>query len=366
MTQNERIQERHIDMNKKTLTYADAGVNIDTGNRFIQAIMPLAQATSRTGTKSQLGDFGGLFDIKACGFKDPILVAANDGVGTKLKIAIETNQHDTIGIDLVAMSVNDLIVQGAEPLFFLDYFACGQLNIKTAQSVVQSIAKGCLEAGCSLLGGETAEMPDMYHNNDYDLAGFAVGAVERDKLLPHHDINEGNILLGLASHGIHANGFSLIRRLVAQNNLDWHSRTPWGDSTLVETLLQPTRIYVKSILATLHETDAIRALCHITGGGFQENIPRILPDNLTAEIDLSTWDIPPVFNWIKQQAHLSTSELLRTFNCGIGMVVVIDSHKKKTVIDKLTEYGETVTEIGHLTARKDKQVTFKPNSLYQK
>lgn len=342
-----------------SMTYADAGVDIDAGNELVKRIAPLAKATARLGSSPDLGGFGGLFDLKACGYQDPVLVAANDGVGTKLKIAIEANSHKTVGIDLVAMCVNDLIVQGAEPLFFLDYFASAHLNLDTASDVIAGIAEGCKQAGCALIGGETAEMPDMYAAGDYDLAGFSVGAVERSQILPRKDIAENDVLLGLASTGLHSNGFSLVRKLVAATGLAWDANAPFGSqqATLAEELLTPTRIYVKPLLATLRKTSGIKALCHITGGGLPENLPRVLPANLQADIDLSSWELPPVFDWLQAQGNMETPELLRTFNCGIGMVLIVAPDIAVDISDILADYGESVYRIGKLTqANGDKTV----------
>jgi phosphoribosylformylglycinamidine cyclo-ligase len=309
---------------KARVTYRDAGVDIDAGNALVEAIGPLAASTKRAGALGRIGGFGGLFDLKDCGFKDPLLVAATDGVGTKLKLAIDTGIHDGIGVDLVAMNVNDIIVQGAEPLFFLDYFATGKLDVGVARAVIESIAKGCKEAGCALIGGETAEMPGLYAADDYDLAGFAVGAVERDALLPRKDLAAGDVILGLPSSGIHANGFSLVRRVAAESGLDWDDPAPFApDKTLGEALLTPTRIYVRQILETIRRTGAVKALAHITGGGLTDNIPRVLPDTLAADIDLTAFALPAVFEWVMAEAGLDQDELLRTFNCGIGMVAVV-------------------------------------------
>ncbi len=339
-------------MIKNGLTYADAGVDIDAGNALVDAIKPLARATMRPGADAALGGFGGLFDLKAAGFVDPILVAANDGVGTKLKIAIDTDQHATIGIDLVAMCVNDLIVQGAEPLFFLDYFACGALNNDVATAVVAGISQGCLQSGSALIGGETAEMPGMYAAGDYDLAGFSVGAAERGTLLPRADISDGDTLIGIASSGPHSNGYSLIRRIVEVSGIAWDAPAPFNtNQTLAEALLEPTRIYVKSLLAAIRETGAIKAMAHITGGGLLENIPRVLPDGLAARIDATSWHAPAVFGWLASQGGVEATEMLRTFNCGIGMVVVIEPDKVEAVIEILSREGETAMVIGHLAPR---------------
>jgi phosphoribosylformylglycinamidine cyclo-ligase len=338
------------DKGRNGLTYAEAGVDIDAGNRMVEMIKPLVRATARPGADAEIGGFGGLFDLKRAGFSDPVLVAANDGVGTKVKIAIETGRHDTIGIDLVAMSVNDLVVQGAEPLFFLDYFACAKLDPEIGAQVVQGIATGCREAGCALIGGETAEMPGLYQPGDYDLAGFAVGAAERDGLLPRKDIAAGDILLGLASSGIHSNGFSLVRKIVADAGLTWKTPAPFDRSTtLGEAVLTPTRIYVKSCLATIRETKAVKALAHITGGGFPDNIPRVLPQGLGVMLDLSRVPVPPVFKWLAASGNVAQAEMLRTFNCGIGMVVVVAEADVAAVTAVLEGEGEKVTRLGEIT-----------------
>jgi phosphoribosylformylglycinamidine cyclo-ligase len=334
------------------ISYADAGVDISAGNALVELIKPLARATARPGTDSALGGFGGLFDLKACGFKDPVLVAANDGVGTKLRIAIDSGLHNTVGIDLVAMSVNDLIVQGAEPLFFLDYFATGKLDVNEARAVISGIAEGCRQAGCALIGGETAEMPGMYHGGDYDLAGFAVGAVEREKILPSADMGPGDVILGLASSGPHSNGYSLIRKLVEMSGLGYSDAAPFAaGKSLGEALLTPTRIYVKPVLAALKATEAIKALAHITGGGFLENIPRVLPANTVAEIDLAQVPSPPVFGWLRKIGGMNEREMLRTFNCGIGMICVTSSDGALDVARLLTAQGERVVTLGRITAR---------------
>jgi phosphoribosylformylglycinamidine cyclo-ligase len=338
---------------KKSITYADAGVDIDAGNALVAAIKPLARATSRPGADVDLGGFGGLFDLKRTGFRDPILVAANDGVGTKLKIAIETGRHSTIGIDLVAMCVNDLVVQGAEPLFFLDYFAVGKLDVDAARDVIAGIADGCRDAGCALIGGETAEMPGLYKSGDYDLAGFSVGAVERDEILPRADIAVGDILIGLKSSGVHSNGYSLVRKLVEHARLDWNAPAPFAaDTSVAEALLTPTRIYVKPLLAAIRATGgsgvngAIKALSHITGGGLSENVPRVLPKDMAARIDLSSFDVPPVFGWLAKTGNIEPTELLRTFNCGVGMIAVVSKAKVDEVIAKLKAAGEEPMIIG--------------------
>ncbi len=317
---------------KNGLTYADAGVDIDAGNELVRRIGPIAKSTARSGSDAGLGGFGGLFDLKAAGFEDPVLVAANDGTGTKLKIAIETNDVSTIGIDLVAMCVNDLIVQGAEPLFFLDYFSTGHLEIEQATKIIEGIAEGCRQADCALIGGETAEMPGLYAKGDFDLAGFSVGAAERGTLLPTNNIAAGDALIGLPSSGVHSNGFSLVRKILEINGLDWSSPAPFEDGkTLGEAFLTPTKIYVKELLPLL-QSGLVKALAHITGGGLPENLPRVLPEGLGAKIDTSTWDRPPVFSWLQKSGGIEEAELLRTFNCGIGMVLVV-SPEEATRLD---------------------------------
>ena len=352
----------------RPVTYADAGVDIDAGNALVKAIKPLAKSTLRPGADADLGGFGALFDLKRAGFTDPILVAANDGVGTKLKIAIDTGRHATIGIDLVAMCVNDLLAQGAEPLFFLDYYATARLDVATARDVIAGIAEGCRQAGCALIGGETAEMPGMYHGADYDLAGFAVGAAERGTLLPRADIAAGDVLVGLPSSGVHSNGYSLVRRLVADAGVNWSDAAPWGQTpgpdvsarsprsgqgsdpnasiSFADALLAPTRIYVKPVLAAMKATGAIKAVAHITGGGLTENLPRVLPDGIAAHIDLSRWQAPPVFGWLARQGRLDDAEMLRTFNCGIGLVLVVAAAEADAVCAMLRSAGEAPVIIG--------------------
>ncbi|HUR43467.1 MAG TPA: phosphoribosylformylglycinamidine cyclo-ligase [Aestuariivirga sp.] len=338
------------------LTYADAGVDISAGNALVDAIRPLAKATRRKGADSALGGFGGLFDLKACGYKDPVLVAANDGVGTKLRLAIETGGHHGVGIDLAAMSVNDLVVQGAEPLFFLDYFATGKLELATAREVIAGIADGCKQAGCALIGGETAEMPGMYHGRDYDLAGFAVGAVERAKILPRKDVGPGDVILGLASSGPHSNGYSLIRKIVEQNGLSYLDASPFAKGkTLGEALLTPTRIYVKSILKALKATKGLKALAHITGGGFIENVPRVLPKTSVAEIDLDLVPYGDVFAWLQDAGGVSEREMLRTFNCGIGMIAVVEARDASRIGALLARSGERVVILGAIRKRKGRE-----------
>lgn len=331
----------------KEITYADAGVDIDAGNALVDKIKPLAKRTMRSGVMSGLGGFGGLFDLKAAGYKDPILVAATDGVGTKLRIAIETGQLETIGVDLVAMCVNDLVCQGAEPLFFLDYFATGKLDVTEAARVVSGIADGCAQSGCALIGGETAEMPGMYQENDFDLAGFSVGALERGSSLPAN-VAEGDILLGLKSSGVHSNGYSLVRKLVELSGLAWDAPSPFGSGTLGEALLMPTRLYVKQVLAALAR-GGLHGLAHITGGGLSENIPRVLNGQQGVSINLENWALPELFQWLAQQGGLSQAEMLKTFNCGIGMVLVVAPEAQAQITALLMEKGEDVIELGRVT-----------------
>ena len=340
------------------LTYADAGVDIDAGNALVQAIKPIVKSTSRAGSDTEIGGFGGLFDLKAAGFSDPVLVAANDGVGTKLKVAIETGKHDTVGIDLVAMCVNDLVVQGAEPLFFLDYFATGKLDVAAATDVIAGIAEGCKQANCALIGGETAEMPGMYAKDDYDLAGFAVGAAERGTLLPT-DVKAGDVLIGLASSGVHSNGFSLVRRILETNSLTFDSPAPFAEGKSVgEALLEPTRIYVRSTLRAIRETGGVKALAHITGGGFPENIPRVLPDGLAARLDLAAITPPAVFGWLQKLGGVADKEMLRTFNCGVGMIVVAEPEKADALIELFKDAGETPFKLGTLAERDGDAVVY--------
>jgi phosphoribosylformylglycinamidine cyclo-ligase len=332
------------------LTYEQAGVSIAAGNALVKAIAPLARSTARPGANAELGGFGGFFDLRAAGYDDPLLVAANDGVGTKLKLAIDMGRHDGVGIDLVAMCVNDLIVQGAEPLFFLDYFASAKLDPAVAEAVIASIAAGCREAGCALIGGETAEMPGMYAPGDYDLAGFCVGAVERARVLTGTRVKPGDILLGLASSGVHSNGFSLVRRLIADNQ--WKLDRPAvfdQDRLLGETLLTPTRIYVKSLLPLVRD-GKIGALAHITGGGLLENIPRVLPDGCHATVDADRWPLPRLFAYLQAGGAIEPRELARTFNCGIGMVAIVSEGEVDTVTESLEAAGETVHRIGRIDA----------------
>ncbi len=345
---------------KNGLTYAQAGVDIDAGNEMVERIKPLVRSTRRPGADGEIGGFGGLFDLRAAGFTDPVLVAANDGVGTKLKIAIDSGHHTTIGIDLVAMCVNDIVVQGAEPLFFLDYFATGKLDPDQGTAIVAGIADGCRLAGCALIGGETAEMPGMYHGNDYDLAGFAVGAAERGQLLPTDDIVEGDVILGLASSGLHSNGFSLTRKIAELSGLKWSDPAPFTDGfSLGEALLEPTRIYVKPLLKAIRGTHGIKALAHITGGGFPDNIPRVLPKDFSAELDLDSIDVPPVFSWLSKTGGVAPDEMMRTFNCGIGMIAVVAAGQAAQVAAVLQEAGETVAPVGRIVPRRNAGVIYR-------
>ncbi len=331
-------------------TYAQAGVSIAAGNALVRAIAPLARSTRRPGADADLGGFGGLFDLKAAGFVDPLLVAANDGVGTKLKLAIEWNRHDGVGIDLVAMCVNDLIVQGAEPLFFLDYYASGKLDAAVAERVVASIAEGCKTAGCALIGGETAEMPGMYANGDYDLAGFCVGAVERTNMLTGRDIAAGDVMLGLASSGVHSNGFSLVRRLASDRG--WKLDRPAlfdQDKLLIDHLMAPTRIYVAGLLPLLRER-RIKGLAHITGGGLLENIPRVLPQGVHATVDADAWEQSRLMAFLQAQGAIEPEEMARTFNCGVGMVAIVDANDVTMITAALEAAGETVFPIGRIEA----------------
>ncbi|WP_144185661.1 phosphoribosylformylglycinamidine cyclo-ligase [Elioraea rosea] len=331
-----------------SLTYRDAGVDIAAGDALVHRIAPLARATARAGTMGGLGGFGALFDLRAAGFTDPVLVSTTDGVGTKLKLAIDTGQHGTVGIDLVAMCVNDLVVQGAEPLFFLDYFATGSLAVEQAATVISGIAEGCRQAGCALVGGETAEMPGLYASGDYDLAGFAVGAAERGSLLPAPDIGAGDVVLGLASSGVHSNGYSLVRRIAAAAHAGWGSAAPFAPGqTLGEALLAPTRIYVKPVLAA-HRAGLIKAAAHITGGGLPGNLPRVLPAGTAAALDASAWAPPPVFGWLARAGEVPAEEMLRVFNCGIGMAIVVAEAKAKQAAALLAAEGERVFSIGRI------------------
>ncbi|MBY0380311.1 MAG: phosphoribosylformylglycinamidine cyclo-ligase [Xanthobacteraceae bacterium] len=334
---------------KPGLTYSSSGVDIDAGNRLVDLIKPMVRATARAGADAEIGGFGGLFDLKAAGFKDPVLVAATDGVGTKVKIAIETGVHSGIGIDLVAMSVNDLVVQGAEPLFFLDYFACGKLDPEAAAEIVAGVAEACRESGCALIGGETAEMPGLYKDGDYDLAGFSVGAAERGTLLPTKDIAVGDAVIGLASSGVHSNGFSLVRKVVEKSGVAFDAPAPFAPvMTLGGALLAPTKLYVKSCLRAIRETGGIKALAHITGGGFTDNIPRVLPKSLGVRIDLNAVPVLPVFKWLANEGNIAELEMLRTFNCGIGMIAIVSREKLVDVMSILSEGGERAVDLGEV------------------
>ncbi len=339
---------------KSQYTYKDAGVDIDAGESLVEKIKPMAASTRRAGSDASLGGFGGLFDLKAAGYSDPILVAATDGVGTKLKVALEAGRHDTVGIDLVAMCVNDLVVQGAEPLLFLDYMATGHLEVDQMASVVSGIAEGCRQSGSVLIGGETAEMPGMYSGGDYDLAGFSVGAAERGTLLDGAHVKDGDVLIGLTSSGIHSNGYSLVRRLVDDHKLSYNDPAPFDlDNTLGEALLAPTKIYVKSCLSAI-KAGKIHALCHVTGGGFLENLPRILPKGTRANINADAWNLPPVFAWLQHMGGIATAEMARTFNCGMGMVVVASPNKVDEALNILQGEGEIAMVIGHISAHAGK------------
>ncbi|MCK8782981.1 phosphoribosylformylglycinamidine cyclo-ligase [Roseomonas sp. NAR14] len=335
------------------MTYRDAGVDIEAGDALVEAIKPLAKATRRSGVMGGLGGFGALFDPAAAGYRDPVLVSSTDGVGTKLRLAIEAGKHDTVGIDLVAMCVNDLVVQGAEPLFFLDYFATGKLRVEQARDVVAGIAEGCARAGCALIGGETAEMPGMYAADDYDLAGFSVGAAERDRLLPRADVGPGDVLLGLGASGVHSNGYSLVRRIVAASGLALTDPAPFAEGlALGEALLAPTRIYVRPLLA-LHQAGLLKAAAHITGGGLPGNLPRVLPEGVTAVLDAGAWTVPPVFRWLAAAGDVAAEEMLRVFNCGLGMVVVVAAEDADAAAESLRQAGETVFVAGRIEAGGD-------------
>jgi len=336
---------------RNPVTYKDAGVDIDAGDALVDRIAPAAKATARPGARADLGGFGGLFDLKAAGFKDPLLVASTDGVGTKVKLAIDMKRYDTIGQDLVAMCVNDIVVQGAEPLFFLDYYASGALDVDAAAQVVEGIARACKDSGCALIGGETAEMPGLYAKGDFDLAGFAVGAVERGQVLPRMaDMREGDALIGVASSGVHSNGYSLVRKVVTMTGATLASPAGFtGSTTLGDALLTPTRLYVKSALAAIR-SGGIKGLAHITGGGITDNLPRVLPQTLDAEIDLSSWELPPVFRWLSREAGLPASEMLRTFNCGVGLIVVADAARATDAMAAFKAAGEESFPIGSLVS----------------
>lgn len=335
------------DAGKPGMTYRDAGVDIDAGDALVERIKPMARSTLREGVLAGIGGFGALFEVPRR-FREPVLVSGTDGVGTKLKLAFELDRHDTVGIDLVAMSVNDILVQGAEPLFFLDYFACGRLHLDTAAAVVGGIAEGCRQAGCALIGGETAEMPSMYPDGEYDLAGFAVGAVEKSRIIDGRDITTGDAIVALASSGPHSNGYSLVRRVVDVAKADLHS--PFGDSTLGESLLAPTRIYVKPVLGLLTQVP-VKGIAHITGGGLVENIPRVLPESTRAELDRSSWPLPPIFGWLQEMGHIADGEMHRVFNCGIGLVLVVAAADADRTVSILRAAGETAWVAGAIHAR---------------
>ena len=329
------------------LTYAQAGVDIDAGNELVERIKPAAKSTERPGTMSGLGGFGALFDLKAAGYSDPILVAATDGVGTKLRIAIDTGNVDSIGIDLVAMCVNDLVCQGAEPLLFLDYFATGKLDVDQAARIITGIAEGCRDSGAALIGGETAEMPGMYHKGDFDLAGFALGAMERGQDLPR-DVAAGDVILGLGSNGVHSNGYSFVRKVVELSGLSWDAPAPFApDQSLGQALLAPTRLYVKQALAAIR-AGGVHGLAHITGGGLTENPPRVLPHGLDCAINLGAWSLPSVFRWLAQTANMAEAELLKTFNCGVGMMLIVAPDRADALAGLLSELGEDVIRLGHV------------------
>ncbi|CUH53622.1 phosphoribosylformylglycinamidine cyclo-ligase [Shimia marina] len=334
---------------KNGITYADAGVDIDAGNELVERIKPAAKRTTRSGVMAGLGGFGALFDLKDAGYSDPILVAATDGVGTKLRIAIDTGNVDGVGIDLVAMCVNDLVCQGAEPLFFLDYFATGKLETETAARIIEGIAEGCYQSGCALIGGETAEMPGMYEAGDFDLAGFSVGAMERGSDLPA-GVKEGDVLIGLGSNGVHSNGYSLVRKLVEVSGLSWDDTCPWDETqTLGAALLTPTRLYVKQALAAVR-AGGVHALAHITGGGLTENLPRVLPEGLAGDIDLAAWELPSVFKWLAKTGGIDEAELLKTFNCGVGMILAVEADQAESLAALLKDQGEMVYTLGRVTA----------------
>ncbi len=334
--------------NNSPLTYRDAGVDIDAGDQLVENIKPYAKRTMRPEVLSGIGGFGGLVEISKK-YKEPVLVSGTDGVGTKLKLAFELNIHDTVGIDLVGMSVNDILVQGAEPLFFLDYFACGKLDVPNATEVIKGIAAGCEQAGCALIGGETAEMPGMYPVGEYDLAGFAVGVVEKANIITGSDIKPGDAVLGLASNGAHSNGYSLVRKIIARSKPDL-TATFDGDRTLADAIMAPTRIYVKPILSLMQNL-TIKGMAHITGGGITENVPRVLPENVVADIDASSWQLPGLFKWLQDEGSVATQEMYRTFNCGIGMVIIVDKSDAEKAIAQLKAAGETVMRIGTIRER---------------
>lgn len=341
----------------KRSSYDKAGVNIDAGEALVRRIKPYTKTTNRQGVMGGIGGFGALFDIKPLNYKDPVIVSCTDGVGTKLQIAQATGKHDTIGIDLVAMCVNDLVVQGAEPLFFLDYFATGALKVTEAAQVIKGIAKGCKEADCALVGGETAEMPGMYKPDEYDLAGFAVGVVERNAILPKPTVKAGDVILGLASSGVHSNGYSLVRHIMKNKKLSYTSAVPFAKGkNFGQVLLTPTRIYVKSCLKAIRAHDGIKAFAHITGGGLLDNIPRVLPRGLAAEISAKAWKMPLVFEWLRKAGDIPLAEMYRTFNCGIGMVVVVDKKQAEKIAMTFKKAGERVYVLGEIAPQRKKQV----------
>lgn len=341
--------------NNKSLTYKDSGVDINAGDDLVQKIKPLAKKTLRDGVINGIGGFGALFEISKK-YKEPVLVSGTDGVGTKLKLAFLLNKHDTVGQDLVAMSVNDILVQGAESLFFLDYFACGKLNVNVAADVVAGIAKGCELAGCALIGGETAEMPDMYPDGEYDLAGFAVGVVEKSRIINGKDIKNGDVILGLASSGVHSNGYSLVRKIIEISGVDLRKSEKFdGEKTLAEAILEPTKIYVKPVLAAINSGVKIKGIAHITGGGLSENIPRVLPENVIAELHYKNWTRPKIFDWLQQNGNIADAEMARTFNCGIGLVLVVCAEEVAKLTQILQEHGEKVFQIGTIKARENNE-----------
>lgn len=337
-------------MTDKSLSYKDAGVDIDAGNQLVDRIKHVAKKTTRPGVLGGLGGFGALFELPS-GYKEPVLISGTDGVGTKLRLAMDLNKHDSIGIDLVAMCVNDLIVAGAEPLFFLDYYATGKLNVDVAEQVVTGIGEGCLQAGCALVGGETAEMPGMYHNDDYDLAGFCVGVAEKSEVIDGSKVREGDVLIGLGSSGPHSNGYSLVRKIIEVSGADLNDSLEDGQS-IANALMQPTRIYVKNLLKLISE-QPVHALSHITGGGLLENLPRVLPDGCKASIDTTSWNLPPIFQWLKKHGNVEATEMYRTFNCGVGMVVCVPQASAQQSIDLLTSLGEKAWVIGAIEAKGD-------------
>ncbi len=343
---------------EKKFSYDDAGVNIEQGNELVKRLKKTVSSTHRQGVMGGLGGFGALFDLASLNYKQPVLVSGTDGVGTKIKLAIENNRHDSIGIDLVAMCVNDLIVQGADPLFFLDYFACSSLDVDVAETVINGIAQGCTIAECSLIGGETAEMPGMYQPGDYDLAGFCVGAVEKDEIITGQDASEGDVVIALASSGCHSNGYSLIRKIITDTNQDLSESL--DEKTLLEHLLEPTRIYVKQILGLIKEVP-VKAIAHITGGGLIENIPRVIPDNLSVEIVADSWKLPPIFNWLQEKGNIDSHEMYKTFNCGVGMMLCVDYKNFNKTLSFLNGIGENAWVLGEVTTsnEEDPKVKFK-------